>query len=153
MLIIIAVPQRLVAQLAIGMHAPAWVNGVLDKGDQLSADGPRIRRRRIRPMRRPSTSTANCDERFGLRLPVLSSGMHATDVALQPQRTHASLLAGDPLHRPKPDRNGVRVSWKTVPGVTDVWMPQATHWSSVPRTGHASSRLHRGHQNPSGQSM
>src|SRR5215469_7082081 len=32
--------------------------------------------------------------------------------------------------------NGVRVSWKIVPAVTEVWQPQPAHSNSSSRTGH-----------------
>src|SRR5436309_7249002 len=46
--------------------------------------------------------------------------------------------------------NGVRVSWKIVPSVTEVWQPQPAHSSSAPRTGHEWSPPHRGQRKPSG---
>src|SRR5258707_8700933 len=46
--------------------------------------------------------------------------------------------------------SGVRVSWKIVPAVTEVWQPQAAHSSSTPRTVHDLPPPQRGHRNPSG---
>src|SRR6516162_6104315 len=45
---------------------------------------------------------------------------------------------------------GVRVSWKIVPAVTEVWQPQPLHSSNTPRTGHERSPPQRGQRNPSG---
>jgi hypothetical protein len=46
--------------------------------------------------------------------------------------------------------NGVRVSWKIVPAVTEVWQPQSAHSSSTPRTGHDLPPPQRGQRKPSG---
>src|ERR1700687_5132531 len=45
--------------------------------------------------------------------------------------------------------NGVRVSWKIVPAVTDVWHPHSAH-SHRPRTGHAFPDSQRGQRKPAG---
>jgi hypothetical protein len=45
--------------------------------------------------------------------------------------------------------SGVRVSWKIVPAVTDVWRPHAAHSKSRP-IGHALPPPHFGQRNPSG---
>src|SRR5947199_8478062 len=44
---------------------------------------------------------------------------------------------------------GMRVSWKIVPAVTEVWHPHAAH-SHKPRTGHAFSDSQRGQRKPVG---
>src|SRR5215471_12018974 len=46
--------------------------------------------------------------------------------------------------------NEVRVSWKIVPAVTEVWQPHAAHSSSTPRTGHDRSLPQRGQRKPCG---
>src|ERR1019366_1795580 len=46
--------------------------------------------------------------------------------------------------------NGVRVSWKMVPAVTDVWPPHTAHSSRTPRTGQDLPPPQRGHRKPSG---
>src|ERR1035441_8519922 len=46
--------------------------------------------------------------------------------------------------------NGVRVSWKIVPAVTEVWHPHSAH-SHRPRTGHALPDSQRGQRKPAGQ--
>ena len=43
--------------------------------------------------------------------------------------------------------NGVRVSWKIVPAVTDVCRPHAAHCQSTARTGHAFAPPQRGSEN------
>src|ERR1700719_3319957 len=45
--------------------------------------------------------------------------------------------------------NGVRVSWKIVPAVTEVWHPQPAH-SHRPRTTQAFSDPQRGQRKPAG---
>jgi hypothetical protein len=45
---------------------------------------------------------------------------------------------------------GVRVSWKIVPAVTEVWQPQLAHSSKTPRTGHDRPLPQRGQRKPSG---
>src|SRR5215831_15796409 len=44
----------------------------------------------------------------------------------------------------------VRVSWKIVPAVTEVWQPQLAHSSSTSRTGHDRFPPQRGQRKPSG---
>src|SRR5207245_5265439 len=45
--------------------------------------------------------------------------------------------------------SGVRVSWKIVPAVTEVWQPHPAH-SHSSRTGHAFPDPQRGHAKPDG---
>jgi len=45
----------------------------------------------------------------------------------------------------------VRVSWNTVPAVTEVCRPHATHCQSTVRTGHAMVPPQHGHRKPFGQ--
>src|SRR5271157_2104477 len=45
---------------------------------------------------------------------------------------------------------GVRVSWKIVPAVTEVWQPRPAHSSSTRRTGQDWPPPQRGQRKPSG---
>src|ERR1039458_9269058 len=45
---------------------------------------------------------------------------------------------------------GLRISWKTVPAVTEVWCRHRQHWNKVSRTTVAFVPPHLGHRKPSG---
>ena len=77
-----------------------------------------------------------------------------TQRPLQPQGAHPRLLWFVTHHIARNHvTNGVRVSWKIVPAVTDVWWAQAAHCHHRRRTGHAFGAPQRGHRNPSWRSV
>src|SRR6516225_866998 len=47
--------------------------------------------------------------------------------------------------------SGLRVSWKIVPAVTELWYPQPANCSRILRTGQLFRPPHRGYRKPSGQ--